>query len=355
MNWACRSSRRGCSTASYPIGTLVGSLPGGLLVLRAGPRATVFTGLGLLLCSTVAFALLRSAPALDIARFVEGVGGACSWTGGLAWIVLESPDAQRGALLGRAVGASIAGALFGPALGTLASAIGRPAAFCTLALVVALVILWARGLPVHRYASEQGIGHALQALRNREVAIGMWLVALPAIASGAINVLGPLRFHSLGGGAGVIGATFLVAAGIEAVLAPAVGGVSDRHGRLLPLRFGLAGAIVALLCFTLPQQVLGFALVIVVIASALGLFWAPAMAMLADAAQSHGLEQGLAAALMNIAWAGGQIIGSGGGGAMAKAAGDAVPMALTAGLCAVTLLGLTRFGRVLALHGGRDV
>jgi hypothetical protein len=64
------------------------------------------------------------------------------------------------------------------------------------------------------------------------------------------------------------------------------------------------------------------------------------MAMLADAAQAHRLDQGLAAALMNMAWAGGQIAGAGGGGAIAKATGDGVPMAITAGLCAATLAAL---------------
>ncbi len=330
----------GLLTASYPLGTLAGSLPGGLLVLRAGPRFTVLSGLALLLCSTVAFAVLQDAAALDIARFVEGVGGACSWTGGLAWIVVEAPDSQRGAMLGRAVGAAIAGALFGPVLGTLASAIGRPAAFSTLAGAVALVIVWTCRLHARRYASAQGLRHALTALGNRNVALGMWLVALPAIASGTINVLGPLRFHDLGGGAAVIGGTFLIAAAIEAALAPLIGELSDRHGRLLPLRFGLGGAVGGLLCFTLPQDVIGLALVIVLIASVLGLFWAPAMAMLADAAQAHRLDQGLAAALMNMAWAGGQIAGAGGGGAIAKATGDGVPMAITAGLCAATLAAL---------------
>lgn len=330
----------GLLTASYPIGTLAGSLPGGLLVLRAGPRFTVLSGLALLLCSTVAFAVLQGAAALDIARFVEGVGGAFSWAGGLAWIVVEGPDSQRGAMLGRAVGAAIAGALFGPALGTLASAIGRPAAFSMLAGAVALVIVWTWRLPARRYASAQGLSHALTALGNRNVAFGMWLVALPAIASGTINVLGPLRLHDLGGGAAVIGGTFLIAAAIEATLAPLTGALSDRHGRLLPLRFGLGGAVGGLLCFTLPQDVIGLALVIVLIASVLGLFWAPAMAMLADAAQAHRLDQGLAAALMNMAWAGGQIAGAGGGGAIAKATGDAVPMTITAGLCAATLAAL---------------
>jgi len=56
-------------------------------------------------------------------------------------------------------------------------------------------------------------------------------------------------------------------------------------------------------------------------------FWAPAMAMLSDAAEARSLDQGLAAALINLAWAGGQIAGSGAGGALAKAAGDGVPIA----------------------------
>ena len=43
---------------------------------------------------------------------------------------------------------------------------------------------------------------------------------------------------------------------------------------------------------------------------------------------------------MNIAWAGGQILGSGGGGAIAKSTGDAVPMAIAAALCALTLAAL---------------
>ena len=166
----------------------------------------------------------------------------------------------------------------------------------------------------------------------------MWLVALPAIASGIVNVLGPLRLHRLGASAAGIGAAFLAAAAIEAVLSPMIGRVSDRRGRIVPLRLGLAAATVLLLCFTLPDGPVLLAVVLVAIASSLGLFWAPAMAMLSDAAELHGLDQGLAAALMNLAWAGGQIVGSGAGGATAKAAGDGVPMAITAALCLATLV-----------------
>ena len=81
---------------------------------------------------------------------------------------------------------------------------------------------------------------------------------------------------------------------------------------------------------------------IVLISATLGLFWAPAMAMLADAATGIGLDQGLSATLMNISWALGQILGSVGGGAGAKPAGEAAPMWVAATLCVLTLVGIGR-------------
>jgi MFS family permease len=321
---------------------LVGSIPGGVLAVRAGPRFTVCTGLVLLACSTIAFGVLHQAAALDIARFVEGVGGACSWAGGLAWIVAETPADRRGATIGRALGAAIGGALFGPVIGTVATATGRPLTFGAVAVVAVALIALTRGLPSHHVASEQGLRDLVATLRRPDVTAAMWLVALPAIASGLINVLGPLRLHRFGAGAAAIGATFLAAAAIEAVITPAVGSLSDRRGRLGPLRWGLSATSVALLCFTLPDSAALLALVIVAIAAALGFFWAPGMAMLSDTAEAYGLEQGFAAALMNLAWACGQIVGSGGGGAAAKLAGDTLPMVVTSGLCVMTLAALAR-------------
>ncbi len=346
----------GVMTAAYPVGTLLGSLPSGVLIVRKGPRFTVCTGLALLACSTLAFGLLQNAAALDVARFVEGVGGACSWTGAFGWIIAETPSERRGTMIGRAVAAAIGGSLFGPVIGTIATATGRPALFAAVAVVAVLLIVRTRSLPSHHVRSDQGLGSLLSALRQPGMATGMWLVALPAIASGMINVLGPLRLHRFGAGAAAIGATFLGAAAIEAVIAPAVGKLSDRRGRLVPLRLGLAAATAALLCFTLPATAAGLALLIVVGAAALGAFWAPAMAMLSDRAEAHGLDQGFAAALINLAWAGGQIAGSGGGGAVAKSTGDAIPMAVAAGLCAVTLAAISAVAGVRARgHAGRDL
>ena len=67
-----------------------------------------------------------------------------------------------------------------------------------------------------------------------------------------------------------------------------------------------------------------------------GVCFAPAMAMLSDAAEATGLHQGFATGLINIAWAIGQVSGSVGGGAAAGAAGDALPCLLAAALLLVT-------------------
>ncbi len=338
----------GVMTASYPVGTLAGALPGGVLAVRAGPKRTVYAGLTLLAASTLAFGLLDSAPGLDAARFVEGVGGACSWAGAIAWIVAESPADRRGGLIGTALAGGIGGALFGPVIGTIASAIGRAPTFSAVVVISVFLILLARRLPLSHSPSGQGVRQLVGAFRWQGIKSGMWLVALPAVASGMINVLAPLRLHRFGGTAAAIGATFLIAAAAEAVASPAIGRLSDRRGRLLPIRFGLGAAAVLLACFTLPKSVVALAVVVVVLATTLGAFWAPAMALLSDTAETCGLDQALAAALMNLAWAGGQILGGGAGGAIAKVSSDGLPMAIAAGLCAATLLLLIR-GRDPAL------
>ena len=328
----------GVMTASYPLGTLLASIPAGVLAARAGPQFTVTTGLTLLAGSTLAFGFLHNELALDVARFIEGVGGACSWSGGLAWIVAEAPADRRGALIGGAIGSAVAGALFGPLIGTAASAVGRGAAFSGVVVFATGLIVVAQRIPSAHVDSAQGTRDLFAALRTRPVLLAMWLVTLPAIASGMINVLGPLRMHRLGGSAAAIGAAFLVAAAFEAVLSPVIGRWSDRRGRMTPVRYGLISTAVLMLCFTVPQGDILLGALIVATAAALGGFWAPAMAMLADAADRRGLDQGLASALANLAWAGGQILGSGVGGALAKTTSDGVPMTATAILCVGTYL-----------------
>ncbi len=172
----------------------------------------------------------------------------------------------------------------------------------------------------------------------------MWLFTLPALFSGAIDVLVPLRLDELGASGLTIGAAFLVAASIEGVLSPVLGRFSDRRGRLLPLRLGLVGVGVMAVLLPLPTTVWLLIAALAATVGALGCFWAPAAALLSDASEASGLDQGFAFGLMNLAWAGGHVVGGAAGGALADATSDAVPYGLLAAGCVATLV-LTRGAR----------
>jgi len=299
----------GVLSAAYPAGTLIGSIPAGLIVARVGARPTVLLGLGLLAGSSLVFGFANHVVLLDAARFVQGIGGACSWAAGLAWLIEAAPASRRGELIGTALGAAIAGSLFGPVVGAVADLTEPEIVFGTVVVVAGALAAWAVTTPAPPREAPQGLRAVGDALRRPAVLGSMWLVALPAAGFGVIAVLGPLRLDALGAGGIAVGATFLVAAAVEATVSPVVGRVSDRRGRVAPIRFGLALAPVLLCLFTVPQRALVLAALIVATTAALGTFWAPAMAMLSDAAEASGLRQGLAFGFVNLAWAAGMVIG----------------------------------------------
>src|SRR5262250_2078133 len=94
----------GVLVAAYPLGTLVAALPSGVIVTRLDAKRAVLIGLVLMSASTLVFGWSNSAIVLDAARFVQGLGGACTWSGGMAWLASAAPHERRGELLGTALG-----------------------------------------------------------------------------------------------------------------------------------------------------------------------------------------------------------------------------------------------------------
>jgi MFS family permease len=327
----------GLLSACYAIGSLAGTLPTGLLVGRIGPRATVVCGLILVTISTAAFAVVDTPVLLDLARLLEGLGGAGAWAGGLTWLAEATPGERRGTVIGQALAAATAGSLLGPLLGALASAVGREIAFGLIAVLAAGMVVACHRAPdaeEETPASPAALGRALS---DRRVLGTMWLVTLPAAVSGALSVLGSLRMHHLGAGAGAIGVAFLIAAAVEAIVGPLAGRLSDARGRVLPICLGLAVVSALLAVFGVPGDAWLVGALVVAIGASVEALWAPAMAWLSAVLESRRDAAGLAGSLINLAWAGGQIAGSAGGGGLAGAVGDALPMLVAAALCVVTL------------------
>jgi MFS family permease len=124
-----------------------------------------------------------------------------------------------------------------------------------------------------------------------------------------------------------------VAAAFEAIVSPLAGRFSDRHGRTGPLLGGLAAGVITFALLPWPDAAWLLALLIVAGTPAVGLLWAPSMAMLSDGADAVGLEQGLAFGLMNLTWATGQSLGDVGGAHLGEAAGDEFTYLLLSALC----------------------
>jgi len=331
----------GILTGAYAAGNLVAAIPAGWLAGRWGVKPTTLAGLAGLAISSLVFGLAQDATLLVAARFAQGLAGACTWAAGFAWVVERAPPERRGEVIGTPLAAAIAGALLGPVLGTAADELGPEIVFAGVAVTaVALTIPPAREPAAP--GEQPDLRRVTAATRIPAVRVGVWLVALPALAAGVLNVLVPLRLDDLGAATIAIGGAYLVAAALEAALSPMVGRLSDRRGRLVPIRWGLIGAAVLLVAIPVPESAPLVAGFFILTAIALATFWAPAMAMLSDEIERARVQQGFAFAFTNIAWSAGQLAGNGGGGALAEATADWVSYGVVALLFALTFAAVIR-------------
>jgi MFS family permease len=124
--------------------------------------------------------------------------------------------------------------------------------------------------------------------------------------------------------------------------------VVDRRGRGGVIRASLAGSIGFLLLLGVPDAAWLLGLIVIAGCVVTGVVNTPAMTLVTDGIDRAGLDQGFGFALVNLAWAGGQVGGTIAGGSVAGATSDVVAYVLLAGVCAVALGAVLRRGRAPA-------
>jgi MFS family permease len=331
----------GALLGAYGAGAFLGGIPGGFLVGRIGPKRGVLVGLAVLSLSSFGFALASAPLALGVARFVQGLSSATTWAGALAWVAVTVPRERRGQALGTVFGLAVLGFVVGPMFGGVADLVGIRGSFVAIALVAVALVLAL--VPVEPAVPETpSPGAVARALRDPAFVGGLWLNTLPALFFGVLDVLVPLRFDREGHGALAIAAVFVVAGLVEVAVNPLVGRISDRRGRLLPVRVALAASIAVAGAIAFATEPLVIAALAVAAAVSFGGFYTPGMALVADRAEHALLPQGIGFGVTNTAWAAGAVTGPAVGGALAQAFGDPVPYLGCAALCALTLAAASR-------------
>lgn len=327
---------------AYGAGVLAGSAPGGWLASRGGVKATALVGLALMSLTSLVFGLADAVWLLVLARFVGGFGSALSWVAAFTWIVRRAPEERRGELIGILLSAAVFGALLGPVLGSAAALVGVLPAFTAVAVAGAAISFWATLQPNPGLDERRPLFGMLRAALGPRMATGLWFIALSPLLFSALAVLVPLELDRLGWGAAAVGAVFLASAAFEVGVHPLLGRWSDRAGYRPPVLAGLLASIGILLILPVAGSPWLLGLLVVLAAGAFNATLVPGSALFSRGTEKLGMDQALAFAVINFAWAAGYAVGAPVGGALADLRGDALSHLSLAAVCALTLLLLRR-------------
>lgn len=340
--FALSKAAAGLLTGSYPAGVILGALAVGR-ASRFNPRTLTLIGLVAFSAATLVFGLGRQVLVLDVARVSQGLGCGGIWGGGLAWLARASSPGNRGRSLGITMGAGTFGTMLGPVIGTIAVAVDPRVVFGCMALVVIALTPLVFTTEAAPPSSSGQTASITRVLRNRSLAVCLLVLGIPFLGGGALSVLVPLQLSRIGGTGLEVGATFFLASALGTLVGPLAGTLSDRRGRLLPIRVGIIAGISLLvgLCLLRPLPVV-MVLTIGYLGCVYGLISSPTMALQTDLAEGTEYEAAVPALqLMALALA--DLVGSSVGAALAQLTEDAVTY---------TALALLSLGALFLLRAG---
>ncbi len=321
----------------YAAMLLLFSIPMGVLSDRVGRRPLIVAGMLLLALATALFGFSATVTHLIVARAVQGVSAAATWSAGLALLAETCDPARLGEKLGIALSAVGFGTVIGPVLGGLLfEYLGYTATFLIPAVLVAAVGLVVLAVPVRTCRQKERPTMLPRKNRRLLVACGVVVVAVAA-TYGIVDPYLPVHLHgAFSASPATIGLVFAVLA-VAAILAqPAAGRIYDRSGKSRPLIGGglllsAAAIVAAVQAPTLPLATAA----VFVLGVALSCAIVPVMPILARLYRDHG-SQGAAYGIYNTFYSLGLAAGPLAGAALIGQVPLPVLFVLQAGGLAIT-------------------
>ena len=210
------------------------SIPMGLLSDRVGRRPLIVVGMFLLAGATLLFGLSTSIAHLFVARMVQGVSAAATWSAGLALLADTCDPSRLGERMGVALSAVGLGAVLGPVVGGLLfEYLGYTATFIVPSVVVACVGMLVLAVPIRTCPQEDSRGRAGVLPRRYLIPLAACAATTVAVSEtyGVLDPYLPVYLHAaFSASPATIGLVFAVLAVAAAIAQPAAGRIYDRYG-----------------------------------------------------------------------------------------------------------------------------
>ncbi|MDF2084346.1 MULTISPECIES: MFS transporter [Bacillus] len=263
--------------------------------------------------ATLLFGLANSFWLLVLARMLQGISAAATWTAGLALLADVFPLQERGKAMGLALSGQAAGMLLGPTIGGALYQWGGYHLPFIIAASIALIDGILRITLLHNEptsSSNQRISYR-SILNMRSLFIMIGIIILGSALPSALEPTLPLYLQdTLHLSPGTIGLLFAVPTLAYGFTAPIIGTLSTKIGRKQTMAVGIA---LAALCFPFTVIVSHTALEIFVLAIlgiSFSLLLAPALPELTYLADKNGVHAyGILFTIYNTAYSIGMFFG----------------------------------------------
>jgi MFS family permease len=274
-----------------------------------------------LAAATIVFALSANIYVLILARIIQGISGAATWSAGLALLADTYGPEERGGKLGLAMSVMSVGMLLGPVAGGLIyDNLGYTATFVIPAIIASVIgLLFMTGKTPHPHIAKNDGTSYLKPIR-KSPAVFFACVAIIVLGAATFRIAEPYMpvylYDTFAATPTAIGLAFGFMALLSAVTQPFAGKLYDRHGGRVLITAGLFASAGVLAAAVLMPTLVMTAVVFALIGCTISFVLSPMMPLLADLYGSgvEGGSQGFAYGVYNTLFSLGLALGPFAGG-----------------------------------------